>query len=182
MPVRLVPQTRARVAMDGGGPAWDLPPSRARTCMKPKSNHSIQRTGACRSGRLQFVRQWRLAPAADAERWAAGQAAKAPKPQRGDMFIARQNRNLRKPRRGGMVLSRTGHAAPTGRAERIGGAVTRNRPPAPVVGRSAVGANRFHPMGRRLASAPLHRTGHRYRLCRAPARSCHPGATGPSPR
>ena len=31
-------------------------------------NHSIQRTGASRSGQLQFVRQWRLAPAADAER------------------------------------------------------------------------------------------------------------------
>ena len=39
------------------------------------------------------------------------------------MFIARPNRNLRKPRRGGRVLSRTGHAAPTGLAEKIGGVV-----------------------------------------------------------
>ena len=43
-----------------------------------------------------------------------GATAKAHQPQRGDMFIARPNRNLRKPRRGGMVSSRTGHAAPTG--------------------------------------------------------------------
>ena len=43
-----------------------------------------------------------------------GAAAKAHQPQRGDMFIARPDRNLRKPRRGGMVPSRTGHAAPTG--------------------------------------------------------------------
>ena len=40
-----------------------------------------------------------------------GATAKAHQPQRGDMFIARPNRNLRKPRRGDMVLSRTGHAA-----------------------------------------------------------------------
>ena len=56
-------------------------------------------------------------------RWAGGAAAKAHQPQRGDMFIARPDRNLRKPRRGGMVLSRTGHAAPTGLAEKIGGVV-----------------------------------------------------------
>ena len=43
MPVRLVPQTRARVAMDSAGPAWALPSFRPRTCMKPMSNHSIQR-------------------------------------------------------------------------------------------------------------------------------------------
>ena len=29
----------------------------------------IQRTGASGSARLQFGRQWRLAPAADVERW-----------------------------------------------------------------------------------------------------------------
>ena len=52
-----------------------------------------------------------------------GAAAKAHQPQRGDMFIARPNRNLRKPRRGGMLLSRTGHAAPTGLVEKIGGVV-----------------------------------------------------------
>jgi len=39
------------------------------------------------------------------------------------MFIARPNRNLRKPRRGGMVPSGTGHAAPTGLAEKIGDVV-----------------------------------------------------------
>jgi len=56
--------------------------------------------------------------------WAGGGAtAKAHQPQRGDMFIARPNRNRRKPRRGGMVLSLTGHAAPTGLAEKIGGVV-----------------------------------------------------------
>ena len=32
------------------------------------ANHSIQRMGASRSARFQFVRQWRLAPTADAER------------------------------------------------------------------------------------------------------------------
>ena len=53
--------------------------------------------------------------------WAGGAAAKAHQPQRGDMFIVRPNRNLRKPRRGGMVLSRTGHVDPTGLAEKIGG-------------------------------------------------------------
>jgi hypothetical protein len=31
-------------------------------------NHSVERTGASRSGQLQFVRQWRLAPAAHAGR------------------------------------------------------------------------------------------------------------------
>ena len=55
--------------------------------------------------------------------WAGGATAKAHQPQRGDMFIAQPNRNLRKPRRGGMVPSRTGHAAPTGLAEKIGGVV-----------------------------------------------------------
>ena len=50
--------------------------------------------------------------ASDEQGWAGGGAtAKAHQPQRGDMFIARPNRNLRKPRRGDMVLSRTGHAA-----------------------------------------------------------------------
>jgi len=68
MPIRLIPQTRARVAMDGGGPACALRPFRARTCMKPKSNHSIQRMEASRSGQWQFERGWRLAPTADAER------------------------------------------------------------------------------------------------------------------
>jgi len=34
---------------------------------KPKSMEPI---GASRSGAWQFVRQWRLAPAAHAERWA----------------------------------------------------------------------------------------------------------------
>ncbi len=29
-------------------------------------NHSVERTGASRSGQLQLVRQWRLAPAAHA--------------------------------------------------------------------------------------------------------------------
>jgi len=61
--------------------------------------------------------------AAQAQRSAGGATAKAHQPQWGDMFIARPNRNLRKPRRGGMVLSRTGHAAPTGLAEKIGGVV-----------------------------------------------------------
>jgi len=59
--------------------------------------------------------------ASDVQGWAGGTTAKAHQPQRGDMFIARPNRNLRKPRRGGMLLSRTGHAAPTGLAEKIGG-------------------------------------------------------------
>jgi MFS-type transporter involved in bile tolerance (Atg22 family) len=36
---------------------------------RPSPNHGIQRTGASRSGQLQVVRQSRLAPAADAERW-----------------------------------------------------------------------------------------------------------------
>ncbi len=31
--------------------------------------NSVERTGARRSGQLQFVRQWRLAPAAQAGRW-----------------------------------------------------------------------------------------------------------------
>jgi len=61
--------------------------------------------------------------ATDQHCWAGGAAAKAHQPQRGDMFIARPNRNLRKPRRGGMVPSRTGHAAPAGLAEKIGGVV-----------------------------------------------------------
>ncbi|MEI6392926.1 MAG: hypothetical protein WCT12_17710, partial [Verrucomicrobiota bacterium] len=34
--------------------------------------------------------------ASDPQRWTPEQAANAHKPQRGDMFIARQNRNLRK--------------------------------------------------------------------------------------
>jgi hypothetical protein len=33
------------------------------------SNHSIQRTAASRLAELQFQPQWRLAPAADADRW-----------------------------------------------------------------------------------------------------------------
>ena len=33
-------------------------------------NHSMQPTGASRSGQLQCMRQRRLAPAAHAERWA----------------------------------------------------------------------------------------------------------------
>jgi hypothetical protein len=33
-------------------------------------NHSIQRTGASRSAQFVFVAQWRLAPVADAGRWA----------------------------------------------------------------------------------------------------------------
>ena len=61
---------------------------------------------------LHIQRAW---PSATEEhRWAGGAVAKANQPQRGDMFIAQPNRNLRKPRRGGMVSSRTGHAAPTG--------------------------------------------------------------------
>ena len=32
------------------------------------ANHSVERTGASRSGQLQFVRQWWLAPAAHAGR------------------------------------------------------------------------------------------------------------------
>ena len=43
-----------------------------------------------------------------------GATAKAHQPQRGDMFIARPYRNLRKPRRGGMVLPRTGQCRPYG--------------------------------------------------------------------
>lgn len=35
-----------------------------------RTNRSIQRTGASRLAQLQFGRQWRLAPAADADRWA----------------------------------------------------------------------------------------------------------------
>jgi hypothetical protein len=38
--------------------------------MITRSNHSIQRMGASRSGQLQLPRQWRLAPTADADRWA----------------------------------------------------------------------------------------------------------------
>ena len=38
--------------------------------MRP--NHSIQRMGASRSAHLQFLRQWRLAPTADAGRWPLG--------------------------------------------------------------------------------------------------------------
>jgi hypothetical protein len=34
----------------------------------PEPNHSIQPPGASRSGQRQFVRQRRLAPAADADR------------------------------------------------------------------------------------------------------------------
>lgn len=37
--------------------------------MKTPSNHSMQRTGASRFAQLQFERQRRLAPAADAGRW-----------------------------------------------------------------------------------------------------------------
>ena len=47
-------------------------------------------------------------------RSAGGATAKAHQPQRGDMFIARPYRNLRKPRRGGMVLPRTGQCRPYG--------------------------------------------------------------------
>jgi hypothetical protein len=32
-------------------------------------NNSVERTGASRSGHLQLVSRWRLAPAAHAERW-----------------------------------------------------------------------------------------------------------------
>ena len=54
---------------------------------------------------LHIRRAW---PSATEEhRWAGGAVAKANQPQRGDMFIAQPNRNLRKPRRGGMVPSRT---------------------------------------------------------------------------
>ena len=70
---------------------------------------------------LHIQRAW--PSAAQHARWAGGAAAKANQPQRGDMFIAQPNRNLRKPRRGGMVPSRTGHAAPPGLAEKIGGVV-----------------------------------------------------------
>ena len=35
------------------------------------ANHSIQRMGASRSGQWQFRRLRRLAPTADADRWAA---------------------------------------------------------------------------------------------------------------
>jgi hypothetical protein len=35
------------------------------------SNHSIQRMGASRSAHFQFLRQRRLSPTADADRWAA---------------------------------------------------------------------------------------------------------------
>jgi len=72
---------------------------------------------------VAFVSRWRLPPVAHPECWAGGAVAKAHQPQRGDMFIAQPNRNLRKPRRGGMVPSRTGHAAPTGLAEKIGDVV-----------------------------------------------------------
>jgi hypothetical protein len=34
------------------------------------ANHSMQRMGASRSAQLSFVRQRRLAPTADAGRWA----------------------------------------------------------------------------------------------------------------
>jgi len=84
-------------------------------------NKSVEPTGGSRSAQLPVMVQWRLASAAHSGRWAGGAAAKAHQPQRGDMFIVRPNRNLRKPRRGGMVLSRTGHVAPTGLAEKIGG-------------------------------------------------------------
>ena len=33
------------------------------------SNHSIQRMGASRSAHFQFLRQRRLSPTADADRW-----------------------------------------------------------------------------------------------------------------
>ena len=38
MPVRLIPQARASVAMDSRSPAFVLPPFRACACMKHKSN------------------------------------------------------------------------------------------------------------------------------------------------
>jgi len=81
-------------------------------------------TGANAGGpaRSRIQAHW-AARLAQFSRWAGGATAKAHQPQRGDMFIARPNRNLRKPRRGGMVLSRTGHAAPTGLAEKIEGVV-----------------------------------------------------------
>ena len=64
--------------------------------------------------------------ASERGRWAAGPAAKIHQPQRGDLSIARPSRSLRQPRRGDMEPSRTGHAAPTGLAEKSGGAVTIN--------------------------------------------------------
>ena len=67
-----------------------------------------------------------IGPARERASLAAGQIAETRKPQRGDMVIARDKRNLRKPRRGGMVLARTGQAAPTGLEEVIGGAATIN--------------------------------------------------------
>jgi hypothetical protein len=48
--------------MDGGSPACAVPVLRARTRMNPKSNHSMQQTGASLSARLAFVAQRRLAP------------------------------------------------------------------------------------------------------------------------
>jgi hypothetical protein len=57
MPVRLVPQTRARVALDGGGPAGALPPFRARTCVKRKSNQPAA-GNAGNASRLAIQRYW----------------------------------------------------------------------------------------------------------------------------
>ena len=39
--------------------------------MHRSPNNSVQRTGASRLAEFRFVRQWRLAPVADACRWAA---------------------------------------------------------------------------------------------------------------
>ncbi len=49
---------------------WVHPCSIAMIVMRP--NHSIQRMGASRSDHLQFLRQRRLAPTADAGRWPLG--------------------------------------------------------------------------------------------------------------
>jgi hypothetical protein len=60
------------VVEEGGGarltPQHHVP---IRAVVKASANHSIQPTGASRSGQREPVHQWRLAPAADAERWAA---------------------------------------------------------------------------------------------------------------
>jgi len=72
----------------------------------------VERTGGFHVfGQRQIECQRRLPPVAHPDCWAARQAAKAHKPRRGDM-----------------VLSRTCHAAPTGLAERIGGAVAITMP------------------------------------------------------
>ena len=82
-------------------------------------------TGANAGGPRDYAtRARRPARTAPFSRWAAGQVTRSRKPQRGDMFIARDNQNHLKPRRGDMVLARAGHAAPTGLEEIIRGTVT----------------------------------------------------------